>query len=145
MKNMKLWDWVVWNQRLKWKIIEYFMPSKNVNFFFLCMYKMVQISKERYKKCEVEIIDKVRYFWVNRKDLEVESDMANWVQIFEKCDSEKQKQRQKLTPNAECQQCRVFVWNDLVEKIIKNCRKPSKRFSEFKRKLGLDPDVVTCD
>ena len=28
MKNMKLWDWVVWNQRLKWKIIEYFMPSK---------------------------------------------------------------------------------------------------------------------
>ena len=85
------------------------MPSKNVNFFFLCMYKMVQISKERYKKCEVEIIDKVRYFWVNRKDLEVESDMANWVQIFEKCDSEKQKQRQKLTPNAECQQCRVFV------------------------------------
>ena len=27
---------------------------------------------------------------VNRKDLEVESDVANWVQIFDKCDSEKQ-------------------------------------------------------
>ena len=39
MKNMKLWDWVVWNQRLKWKIIEYFMPSKKI-IFFLCMYKM---------------------------------------------------------------------------------------------------------
>ena len=60
------------------------MPSKN--FFFLCMYKMVQISKEEYKKCEVEIIDKGRYFWVNRKDLEVESDVANWAQIFDKCD-----------------------------------------------------------
>ena len=33
------------------------MQSKNL-FFFLCMYKMVQISKEGYKKCEVEIIDK---------------------------------------------------------------------------------------
>ena len=43
------------------------------------MYKMIQISKEGYKKCEVEIIDKGRYFWVNRKDLEVESDVANWA------------------------------------------------------------------
>ena len=47
------------------------------------MYKMVQISKERYEKCEVEIIDKGRYFWVNRKDLEVESDVANWAQILD--------------------------------------------------------------
>ena len=38
---------------------------------------------------EVEIIDKRRYFWVNRKDLEVESDVVNWAQIFDKCDSEK--------------------------------------------------------
>ena len=29
----------MWNQRLKWKIIEYFMPSKKI-IFFLCMYKM---------------------------------------------------------------------------------------------------------
>ena len=43
-ENEKLWDWVVWNQRPKWKIIECFMPSNN--FFFLCMYKMLQISKE---------------------------------------------------------------------------------------------------
>ena len=50
------------------------------------MYKMIQISKEGYKKCEVEIIDKGRYFWVNRKDLEVESDVANWAQVFYKCD-----------------------------------------------------------
>ena len=43
------------------------------------MYKMVQINKEGYKKGEIEIIDKGRYFWVNRKDLEVESDVANWA------------------------------------------------------------------
>ena len=78
-------------------------------FFFLCMYKMVQINKEEYEKCEVEIIDKGKYFWVNRSNLEVESDVANWEQIFDKCDSEKQKYRQELTPNAEYQRCRVFV------------------------------------
>ena len=109
------------------------------------MYKMVQISKEEYEKCEVEIIDKGRYFQVNKKDLEVESDVDNWAQIFDKCDPEKQKYRQKLTPNAEYRQFRVFVRNDLVERKIKSCRKLSKRFLEFKKKLKLDPDVVTCD
>ena len=64
---------------------------------------------------EVEIIDKRRYFWVNRKDLEVESDVVNLAQIFDRCDSEK-KYRQELTPNAEYRRCRVFVRNDLVEK-----------------------------
>ena len=92
-----------------------FYAIKNI-FFFSCMYKMVQISKEEYEKCEVEINDKGRYFWVNRKDLEVGSDVANWAQIFDKCDPEKQKYRQELTPNTEYQRCRVFVRNDLVER-----------------------------
>ena len=57
------------------------------------MYKVVQINKEEYKKCEVEIIDKEKCFWVNRKSLEVESDVANQAQIFDKCDKKKQKYR----------------------------------------------------
>ena len=64
---------------------------------------MVQIRKKRYYKCEVEIIDKGRYLWVKRKDLEVGSDVANSSQIFDKCDLEKQKYRQELTHNAEYQ------------------------------------------
>ena len=48
-------------------------------------------------------------------------------------------------PNTKFQQCRVFVRNDLVERKIKSCRKSSKRFLELKKKLGVDPDVVTCD
>ena len=109
------------------------------------MYKMVQISKKGYEKSKVEIINKGRYFQVNGKDLEIESDVTNWAQIFDKCDPEKQKYRQELTPNAEYQRCRVFVRNDLVERKIKSCRKSSKRFLEFKKKLGLDPNLVTCD
>ena len=50
------------------------------------MYRMGHISKEAYRKCEVEIIDKERYFWINRRDLEVESDYDNWAQIFDKCE-----------------------------------------------------------
>ena len=109
------------------------------------MYKMVQISKEEYKKCEVEIIDKGRYFWVNRKDLETKSDVANLAQIFDKCDPEKRKYRHELMSNTEFQPCRRFVRNDLVERKIKSCRKSSKKFQNSKEKLGLDPDVVTCD
>ena len=67
------------------------------------MYKMIQISKEPFKKCEVEMIDQGRYFWVDRKDLEVESDVANWAQIFDKCDPEKQKYRHELMPYTEFQ------------------------------------------
>ena len=77
---------------------------------------MGQISKEGYKKCEVEIIDKERYFWVNRKDLEVESDVTNWVQIFDKCDPKKQKYRHELMPNTKFQQYRLLVRNGFVEK-----------------------------
>ena len=66
--------------------------------------------------------------------MEVESDVANWAQIFYKRDSEKQKYRQELTPNAEYQQCTVFVRNDLVLRKIKSFRKSSKRFLEFKKR-----------
>ena len=52
MKNIKLWDWVVWNQRFKWKIIEYFMSSKKTFF----MYKMVGISTETWNKARVFLI-----------------------------------------------------------------------------------------
>ena len=80
------------------------------------MYKMLQINKKEYEKCEVEIIDKGRHFWVNRKYLEVESDVANWAHIFDKCDPKKQVYSHELMPNTKFRQDRVFVQNDLVEK-----------------------------
>ena len=97
-------------------------------FFFLCMHKMLQISKEEYEKCEVEIIDNGIYFWVNRKDLEVESDVANWAQIFDKCDPKKQKYIHELMSNTKFQQCRVFVRNDSVEKKLKAVENHQKNF-----------------
>ena len=89
---------------------------------------MDQIRKEAYEKFEIEIIDKGRYFWVNRKDLEIESDYKNWAHIFDKCGPERQKYRHKLTVVNLYQQCRVFVRNDLVERKSKSCRKASEKF-----------------
>ena len=57
MKNMKLWDWVVWNQRLKWKIIEYFMVSKKK--FFSCVYiKCFKSAKENIKNVKLKLLAK---------------------------------------------------------------------------------------
>ena len=111
-----------------------YIKNSKYNFFFFYTYKMLQVTKESYIKCKIEVIDKGKYFWINRKDLEVESDVANWAMIFDKCDPKKQKYRQELTPNAKSQRCRVFVRNDLVERKIKICRKSSKIFLEFKKK-----------
>ena len=41
MENIKLSDWLVWNQRFKWKIIECFMSSKKVYIYFF-----VKITRE---------------------------------------------------------------------------------------------------
>ena len=65
--------------------------------------------------------------------------------FFDKCELERQKYRRKLMPNAKFQLCRRFVRNDLVERKIKSCRKVSKKFLEFKEKLGLDSNEITSD
>ena len=75
--------------------------------------KWFKSAKKRYEKCEVEIIEKRRYFWLIRKDLEIESGVDNW-------DPKKQKYRHELMPNTAFQCCRMFVRNDLVGKKIKS-------------------------
>ena len=62
-----------------------FRLSKILNVFGRCI-KMSQISKEEYKKYEIEIIDDNKYFWRNRTDLEIELDYQNWAQNFDKFD-----------------------------------------------------------
>ena len=103
--------------------------SLSVCAYVWCLYKMVvEITKETWEKCEIEIIDKGRYFGVNKKNLEVESDVDNWAQIFCKCAKEKKKYRQELTPNAKYQQCKVFLRNDLVGKKLKAVENHQKDF-----------------
>ena len=52
---------------------------------------MTKISKEAYEKCWIETIDDDKYFWINRRDLAIESDYKYWAVIFGKCDPTKTK------------------------------------------------------
>ena len=114
--------------------------------FLLCVcIKWVKSAKKHTKKCEVETIDKGRYFWINRRDFEAESDYDNWAQIFDKCDPKKQKYRRELMPNTKFQPCRRYVRNDLAERKIKSCRKASEKFLKFKENLELDLHEIICD
>ena len=108
------------------------MPSKKF-IFFSCINKMVKISQEEYEKCEVEIIDKGRYFWVNRKDLEVESDVANWAQIFDKCDPKKQKYRHELTPNTKFSNVGRLYEMIQLKKKLKAVENHQKDFQNLKK------------
>ena len=103
---------------------------------------MSKISQEAYEKCEIEIIDDKEYFWINSRDLEIESDHKNQAA---KCDPEKQKYRQELIPNTQFQPCRVFVRNDLVQRKIKSHSVSSKKKLKFNEKLGLDPNKYNFD
>ena len=52
------------------KIIEYFMSSKKIIFFF-CIYKMVDITKEAFENNDIEVIvDSVNTLWLNERHIE---------------------------------------------------------------------------
>ena len=97
------------------------------------VYKMFEISKKAHKKCEIEIINDGKYFWIKRRDLEIESDYDKWPQIFDKCAPEKQKYRYELMRNTDFQPCRKFVRNDLVERKILSCSKASEKLLKLKK------------
>ena len=102
------------------------MSSKNIFMFFLGHnIKMLEITIDNCYKCDLEIIidpNNSQYFWINRRDLEIEN-KSNWQVIFDKYkDSSSQKYRKELTPNITFQPNKIFVRNNLFEKIIKSCK-----------------------
>ena len=101
---------------------------------------MLEITMDDCHKCDFEEIsdqNNNQYFWINRRDLEIES-KRNWQAIFDKCkDSSRQKYRKELTPNITFQPNKIFVRNNLFEKIIKSCKTTNFGFLKLKEKLGL--------
>ena len=95
---------------------------------------MLGITIDNYNKCDLETIidpNNSQYFWINRRDLEMET-KRNWQAIFDKCkDSSTQKYRKELTPNITFQPNKIFVRNDLFEKIIKSCKATNLEFLEL--------------
>ena len=56
-----------------------------------------------------------------------------------------QKYRKELRPNITSQPNKIFVRNDLFEKIIKSCKATKLEFLKLKEKLGLCLYEDICD
>ena len=104
--------------------------------FFWYNMKVFEITIDNCHKCDIETINdpnNSQHFWINRTDLEIESKL-NWQAIFDKCkDSSRQKYRKELTPNITFQPNKIFVRNDLFEKIIKSCKATNLEFLKLKK------------
>ena len=100
---------------------------------------MLEITRKNCYKCDLETIfdNNSQYFWVNLKDLEVETE-CKWFNIFNKHGNKSTlKYRRELTPNINLQADRIFVRNDLFEQVIKSCKSNSIEFLMLKEKLGI--------
>ena len=79
---------------------------------------MLEITIDKCNKCDLETIIDPNNVKYNRRDLEIETKRNRQV-IFNKCkDSLRQKYRKELTPNITFQPNKIFVRNDLFEKVI---------------------------
>ena len=86
---------------------------------------MLEITTDNCYKCDLETINdpnNSQYFWINKKDLEIET-KRNWQVIFDKYkDLSTQNYRRELTPKIIIfQPNKIIVRNDLFEKVIKSC------------------------
>ena len=108
---------------------------------------MLEITIDNCYKCDLETINDVnssQYFRINRRDL-IET-KRNWQVILDKYkDLLTQKYRRELTPNITFQPNKIFVRNDLFEKVIKSCKSTNLEFLKLKEKLGLYLYEDICD
>ena len=109
---------------------------------------MIEIKIDNCYKCDLETINDPnnnQYFWINRRDLEIET-KRNWQVTFDKYkDLSTQKYRRELTPNFIFQPNKIFVKNDLFEKVIKSCKATNSEFLKLTEKLGLCLYEDICD
>ena len=91
---------------------------------------MLEITRKNCYKCDLETVidNNSQYFWINLKDFEVETE-SKWLNMFNKHGN----------ANIKFQPDRIFVRNDLFEKIIKSCKATNAEFTMLKEKLGICP------
>ena len=93
--------------------------------------RMLEITIGNCYKCDLETINdpnNSQYFWINRRDLKIET-KRNWQVVFDKYkDPLTQKYRKELTLNITYQPNKIFVRNNFFEKIIKSCKATNLEF-----------------
>ena len=100
---------------------------------------MLEITRKNCYKCDLETVidNNSQYFWINLRDFETETE-SKWLNIFNKHGNKSTlKYRRQLTPNIKFQADKIFVRNDLLEQVIKNCKATNIEFTMLKGKLGI--------
>ena len=106
---------------------------------------MLEITLDNCYKCDLDDPNNIQYFWINKRDFEIEI-KRNWQIIFDKYKGlSTQKYRRELTPNITFQPNKIFVRNDLFEKIFKSCKATNLDFLKLKEKLGLRLYEEVCE
>ena len=91
---------------------------------------MLEITRKNCYKYDLETIidNNSQYFWINLRDFEAETE-SKWLNIFSKHGNKSTlKYRRELTPNTKFQADRIFVRNDLFERVIKICKATNTEF-----------------
>ena len=102
---------------------------------------MLEITRKNCYKCDIETIidNNSQYFWINLRAFDVET-KSKWLNMFNNHgNASTLKYRKELTPNIKFQPDRIFVRNDLFEKIIKSCKATNIEFTILKENLGICP------
>ena len=110
--------------------------KKQKIIFFLCIYKMVNITKEMYENNGIEVIkDNLNTLWLNEKHTEQWLGHKNLRAITRKYDEEYRKHRYELIDKSIKQSHRRFIRSDLALKITMDCR--TDESCNLKRNLGF--------
>ena len=110
------------------------MSSKKKTSFFLCIYKMVNFTKEAFENNDIEVIvDSIDTLWLNERHIEKKLSHKNLPAIANKYDEIYKKHRYELVDEPIKQPNRRFLLIDLALKIIMGCR--TDKYGSFKRNL----------
>ena len=108
----------------------------------MCLYKIVNITKEAYENNGIEaIVGSMGNLWLNETHIEEELGHKNLPVVTNKYDPVYKKHRYKLVNDLEKQPNRRFLRSDLALKIIMNSR--TDESCNLKRNLGFDLHDVT--
>ena len=87
--------------------------------FFLCIYKMVNITKEMYENNGIEVItDNLNTLWLNERHVKKQLGHKNLPAVTNKYDKEYRKHRYELIDESIKQSHRRFIRSDLALQII---------------------------
>ena len=102
----------------------------------MCMYKMVDITKEAYKNNSIEVIvDGIGTLWLNEKHVEEKLGHKNLPVLTNKYDPVYKKHRYELIDKPKNQPNRRFLRSDLALKVIMDCR--TDESYKLKRNIGF--------